>query len=254
MPIFGGKKTLWKIKELTKYERRIEGSEIPPIYDLEKLSAIHQEIDANLRPFWENLHPIVQDFITAWSNSLNSLLREKEELNAQIRQKANLISNLKSNFESKLRELNSIISSLKSEIQAKEAELAQKEDIIKELESLDKENKLGISQLRETLENRLKEMNEKMAERQKKYEETQMQVGHAFQQKVLELDSEMQSLRDQLAEKDAKLKEQAQELELLKKESQKVPFYESKIKILEKKLNQIAEILEVENEEVMESD
>lgn len=253
MPIFGGgKKTIWKIKELTRYERKLDGSEIPPIYDLEKIDAVHQEIDANIRPYWENLHPLVQDYVTSWNNSWNKLLRESQDLDSQLRQKTNLIANLKANFEAKLRELNSTISVLQSDLKAKEDELLQKEQLIQDLESMDKENKNGIAQLREKLEDRLKELNEKMNERQKHYESTQLQVGQAFQQKVLELDSEITSLQDQLTEKDAKIKLQEAQIDTFKKEIQKVKFYESKIQTLEGKLNQIVEILDIETEEKSE--
>ncbi|NVM54525.1 MAG: hypothetical protein HWN66_12545 [Candidatus Helarchaeota archaeon] len=237
-----GKKPIWKIKEVSKYQRKIDGSEIPPIYDLEKISTIHQEIDARIRPFWENLHIIVQDFITSWNDSWNNLLHEKDDLNSQLRQKITLISNLKGNFENKLRELNGMIEALKVEVQSKETENTQKEQLIQDLEATDKESKFGIAQLRENLENRLKQLNETMAERQKKYEATQMQVGQAFQQKVLELDSEMLSLQEQLEEKDAKIKEQEEQIKLLQKENQKVKFK------LKDKLREIAEIFELKIE------
>ena len=248
MPLFGGKKNIWKIKELSKYERKFDGSEIPPIYDLEKVNELHREIDATIRPFWENLHPIVQDFITAWNESWTTTIHDKEDLNSQLQQKDTLIANLKSNFENKLQELNSTILTFKADVQSKENELTQKEHLIKDFELADKENKLGFTELRKNLENRLKELTTTMNERQKKYEETQMKVGQAFQQKVLELDSEMMSLREELAEKEVKIKEQLEQIKVLQKESQKVKFYESKVQKLENKLNQIAEILEVEEE------
>lgn len=249
-----GNKPLAKIKELKKYERKIDGSEIPPIYNLEKMGEIHREIDPVLRPFWENLHPIVQDFITAWNESCSSLIHNNEEMSSQLRQKDNLISNLKSNFEEKLRELNASLSGFKTDLQAKETALSQKELFITDLESTDKESKLGISQLRENLEKRLNKMNEEMAERQKKYEATQMQVGQAFQQKVLELDSEMLSLNEQLSEKDAKIKELEAKINVMTKENQKVKFYQAKVDKYENKIKLVADILEIESEEDEEED
>lgn len=249
MPLFGGKKNLWKIKELSKYNRKIDGSEIPPIYDMEKVNEIHREIDASIHPHWENLHILVQDYITAWNDSWTNLLHNKNDLDSQLKQKESLVENLKSNFETKLQELNSTITSLKADIQSKENEISQKEQFIKDLEEADKENKLGITELRENLEKRLKKLNEEMSERQKKYEATQMQVGQAFQRKVLELDSEMMSLREQLNDKEEKIKEQFENIKELQKESQKAKYYESKVQILENKLNQIAEILEIEEEQ-----
>ncbi|MHA1129663.1 MAG: hypothetical protein ACTSQI_02755 [Candidatus Helarchaeota archaeon] len=248
MPIFGGKKTLWKIKELTKYNRKIDGSEIPPIYDLEKVGNIHREIDAIIRPYWENLHPLTQDFITVWNDAWNTLIHDKEDLKSQLQQKLNLIENLKSSFENKLNELNGTITSLKSELQSKENEIEQKEQLIQDLETADKENKLGITELRQNLEKRLNALNQTMAEKQKQYESTQMEVGHAFQQKVLELDSEMLALQEALNEKEMKIKDQEKQIELLQKESQKAKFYEHKTQILEKKLKKIAEILEIEED------
>jgi hypothetical protein len=50
MPLFGGKKTLYNVKELSKYERQFDGSEIPPIYDLEKVAEIQRRIDTLIRP------------------------------------------------------------------------------------------------------------------------------------------------------------------------------------------------------------
>lgn len=244
-----GKKPISKIKELKKYERKIDGSEIPPIYDLEKMGAIHQEIDAAIRPFWENLHPVVQDFITTWNDSWNSLLHEKGEHDSQLRQKANLVANLKSNFENKIREINSEISTLKTDIQAKETEVAQKEHLIQDLESTDKDHKLGISQLRENLESRLKTLNEQLSDRQKKYEETQMQVGQSFQNKVLELDSEIMSLNEQISEKDAKIKELEDQVKTISKETQKSKFYEEKSAKLEKQLEKIQGMLKIDDEE-----
>jgi chromosome segregation ATPase len=247
MPLFGGKeKNFWKIKELAKYSRKIDGSEIPPIYDLEKTNETHRDIDANIRPFWENLHPIIQDFITSWNDAWINLMHESEDLNSQLRQKNTLVSNLKSNFESKLRELNADISTLKADLQAKENEINQKEQLIKDLDAADKESQLGISQLRENLEKRLNKLNEEVTERQKTYEKTQMQVGQAFQQKVLELDSEILSLNEQVAEKDAQIKDKDDQIKILQKDSQKAKFYESKAATLENKINKIAEILEVE--------
>ncbi len=254
MPIFGGKKTLWKIKEFSKYDRKIDGSEIPPIYDLGKFNEVHRELDAILRPFWENLHPAVQDFITTWNDAWTNLLHEKEDLNSQINQKETLIDNLKMNFETKLNELNSIINTLKAELQSKENEIDQKSQFIRDLELADKENKLGISELRQNLENRLKQLNTEMSVHQKQYEETQMQVGQAFQKKVLELDSEIMGLQEQLAEKEDRIKELLDQIKILQKESQKVQFYELKVQKLENKLTQIAEILGIEEEEEQEEE
>jgi hypothetical protein len=92
-------------------------------------------------------------------------------------------------------------------------------------------------------------MKEELAERQSKYEATQLQVGQAFQQKVLELDSEMLSLQEQIVEKEAKIKDQENKIELLKKEGQKVSYYETKVENLQKKLDQIALILDLDTEE-----
>jgi chromosome segregation ATPase len=251
MPLFGGKKTLWKIKELSNYVRKIDGSEIPPIYNLEKVGDLHREIDANLRPYWENLHPIIQDFITAWNDAWSSQIHDGEDLQSQLQQKTNLIENLKSNFETKLNELNGTITSLKSQLQSKENEIEQKEQLIQDLEAADKESKLGITELRENLEKRLTALNQAMAQKQEKYEKTQIQVGQAFQRKVLELDSEMLALQEELKEKDLKIKEQEEKIKILEKESQKAKFYEVKVQNLQNKLNQIADILELEeiNEE-----
>ncbi len=246
-----GKKPLGKVKELKNYERKIDGSEIPPIYDLEKMSELHQEIDANIRPFWENLHPVVQDFVTVWNDSWNSFVHEKSELESQLRQKNNLVANLKSNFENKIRELNSDISTIKTDMQAKEAELQQKTKFIDDLESADNEKKLGVAQLRENLETRLKELNEQMSTRQKKYEETQMQVGQSFQQKVLEMDSEIMSLNEQISEKDAKIKELEEQTAVALKGGQKASFYEAKSAKLEK---QLAAMLKLDGEEDMPAD
>ncbi|NVM29358.1 MAG: hypothetical protein HWN65_11005 [Candidatus Helarchaeota archaeon] len=244
-----GRKPLSKVKELKKYERKIDGSEIPPILDLEKVNPIHKEIDAILRPLWENLHPVVQDFVTAWNESWNDLLNTNEDLNSQLRQKTNLISNLKANFEDKLRELNSSISTLKTDVIAKETELTQKGQLISDFKATDKESKLGVSQLSEKLEIRLKELNEQMAERQKKYEETQMQVGQSFQQKVLELDSEIMSLNEQLTERESKINELQGQMAPMQKDSQRAKFFEDKAARLEIKLEKFAKLLNIEEEE-----
>lgn len=255
MPLFGGKKTLWNVKELSKYERQFDGSEIPPIYDMEKVTELQRQIDTLIRPNWDYIHPALQDFIAAWNESWNQLVREKETIDSELRQKNTLLSNMKANFESKLRELNNSIQSLKDDLQAKENELTQKGQFIKDLEAADKENKLGISDLRAKLESRLNQLNQEMSQHQQSYEKTQMQVGHAFQQKVLELDSEMLSLNEQLSEKEKLIKDQGEKITTLQKQNQKLQIYESKTKEYESKiqkyegkLNQIAEILELENE------
>jgi len=49
---------------LSKYDRKIEGSEMPPIYDIGKVNGIQREIDAMIRPHRDCVHPAVQDFIT----------------------------------------------------------------------------------------------------------------------------------------------------------------------------------------------
>lgn len=243
-----GSKPLSKVKELKKYERKIDGSEIPPILDLDKVNPIHKEIDAIIRPFWENLHPVVQDFVTAWNESWNDLLNAKEDLESQVRQKNNLISNLKANFEDKLRELNISISTLKTDLHSKEAEVTQKEQLISDLESTDKENQLGVTELRGKLENRLKELKEQMAERQKKYEATQMQVGQSFQQKVLELDSEIMSLQEQLAERESKISELQEQMGSIQKDSQRAKFFEEKATKLEIKLEKFAKLLNLDED------
>jgi hypothetical protein len=151
--------------------------------------------------------------------------------------------------------LNLIIQNLKDDLQGKENEITQKGQFIKDLEAADKENKLGISDLHEKLESRLNQLNQEMVQRQQSYEKTQTQVGQAFQQKVLELDSEMLSLNEKLYEKEALIKEQDEKNNNLQKQNQKLQFYESKTKYYESKiqkyelkLNQIVEILEIEKE------
>jgi chromosome segregation ATPase len=173
-----------------------------------------------------------------------------------MNQKDNLIAHLKSNFDEKFRELNHSILTLKDEIQSKDNEITQKTQLIEDLEAADQENKLGINDLRANLETRLNKLNEEMTEKQMNYENTQFQVGQSFQEKVLELDSQMISLQDDLSQKEVLLNEMDEKIKDLQKQNQKLQYYESKVKEYESKiqkyeskLNQIAEILEYEKEE-----
>ncbi|NVM54084.1 MAG: hypothetical protein HWN66_10325, partial [Candidatus Helarchaeota archaeon] len=162
------KPSLWKVEELTDYQRKLD-SELPPLYDFEQVRPVHREIESVILEYYALLHPVIQDFIYSWFLLWTNLKKKNEELFAEILQKSSMISNYRSNSETKIKSLGNLVNINQFELKTVKENLQQKELKLQELEGLDKEKQLGISNLRIELEKELAELNLRLSEMQTRF-------------------------------------------------------------------------------------
>ncbi|MHA1427381.1 MAG: hypothetical protein ACTSQI_15430 [Candidatus Helarchaeota archaeon] len=228
-------KSFYTIKELENYERQLE-SELPPYYDFEQVGTTHQEIEARILEYWEYLHPVIQDFIVSWFTMWNTTKKENELLKNQKDQKISMLNKFRETSKAKIHQLKSLIEAKQAKIAPIKEELQQKEAQIQSLEESDKENQLGIAELRAELEKELAELNLMLTEMQNRFECTQAKVTQAFENKIMVFESEGESLKEQILAQEARIQD-------LQVKNQQFKQQNMKLQVLEEKIRQIIDIV-----------
>ncbi len=225
----------WKKKEFVEYQRKLE-SELPPYYDFAQVRPTHQEIEAAVIAYWETLHPIIQDYVTSWWRLWSTAKKEIEKLVVERDQKASMLSNYKNSAESKIKDLAGKLTTKESELKIINQDVQQREQKIIELEKKDKQDRLGITELRAELEKQLAELNLKLSESQTRFNTTKALVNRAFENKIMIFESEVISLKEQVTT-------QEQKIQQLDTENQKLESENQFLKILEEKVGKIIDIV-----------
>ena len=173
--------TLWKLKELKTYVNQLD-TNAPPPYRLTSASNLHRELFQKIEAFWESLHPLVQDFVVSsvrhWDKAEVKLQNTEELLN----EKKRVFDKLKASVEMRLKDLN--------------AQLAKRDQIVQELVNKDSNNQLGLSDLRDNLENKIEDL-----------EKTHEEVGEQFQVQIMEMDAQLDAKDERIEELNAELKQ-----------------------------------------------
>ena len=172
-------KIIWKIKELQTYVSQLE-SKVPPDYELGDLSDLHKELYDLIYKYWENFHPLIQDYIISCARIIDKASLKIQNLEDALNEKSIIFDKLKANVEARLRELNS--------------KLAQRDQIIQELvEKTEGTTGVGMGEYQKRID---------------ELEKTQEEVGEEFQIQIMEMDAQLDAkdatidrLKDEIAEK-----------------------------------------------------
>jgi chromosome segregation ATPase len=228
-------KSLWKIKELADYQRKLD-SELPPLYDFEQVREVHREIESGIIEYWGLLHPLVQDIVHSWWNLWANTKKDNEKLVSEVDQKASMLTNYKQSSGNKIQDLTDQLKRKQAELEVIKKETLKKDEEIQKLDNVDNEKKLGITELRSDLEKKLAELNLKLSEMQARIDSTQSQVAQSFEHKVMIFESEVVSLKEQLAI-------QQQKIQMLKAANQDLQMKNQILKPLEERIGQLMDVL-----------
>ncbi len=198
MPLFRKKKDISRIKELEGYLNKILESNVPPNYEVTAYSTDHQALDALVRPNWEILHPIVQDFIYSWFIEVRAVAELKEELEKKLHAVNQELMQTKEISINKIDELNKKLNNRKAEVLNAENELKQKVEFFEELTKAIEDKEVGGEELKQKMENRIKNMREGMIRQHEKFEASQIKIGNQFKNRVIELDEERLRLNEKI--------------------------------------------------------
>ena len=196
MPLFRKRKTLWNIKELEGYFNKLD-SHVSP----EKLTVggeTHQALDGLIRPNWDGLHSLEQDFIMSWFIEYQAVREQKEHLQSDVRSLEDDFTRIKQTSEAKIDELNKTLQSLTTDLEKVKNELDQKTQLSEDLADAIQNQQLSGEQLKEKSEKRIGDMKVKMIEKRKEFESNQLALASQFQTRVLELDEEKLVLNETL--------------------------------------------------------
>ena len=235
VPLFRKKKTLWQITELEGYFNKIE-SHIPPDYDAATCGSVHQSIDAIIKPNWESLHSLEQDFIHSWFNEFKIVLEQKKKSQIELDAVNKEMATTLQASESKIDGLNKEIQDLTTEISNLKNALAQKMQFLDDLTNAVQNQKLSSEELKQKLEQRVNNMRTQMIQQQKEFEANQIDLGKQFEAKVLELD-EHKLLLNETFEKNKKIVNQ------LEKENHDLKQKRRSIKTFQEKINQLKTVI-----------
>lgn len=227
--------SLWKIKELADYQRKLD-SELPPLYDFEQVRELHREIESIIIEYWALLHPIVQDIVSSWWHLWANTKKDNEKLGIEVEQKSSMLTNFKQSSENKIKDLTDQLKRKAAELDIIKRDIIQRDNEIQKLDNVDKEKKLGITELRSDLEKKLAELNLKLSEMQARIDSTQSQVAQSFEHKIMIFESEIVSLKEQL-------ETQRQKIQMLQAENQEIQVKNQGLKPLEDKIWQIMDTL-----------
>ena len=229
MPLFRKRKTIWQIKELEGYLNKISESQVPPDYDRSSLNQTHQSLDTLLRPNWEILHPICQDFIYSWFIEYKNVDEQKEELRLELNTVNNEMNVTRQRVTQKIDELNREVHNLSSNLMNAENALNQKMELIKELDNAIQNKSLGEDQLKSRMEQRVKGMSEKMVKQQEKFETSQIKIGNQFKSRVMELDEKKSVLEETVEKNKEKISELENENQQLKRKNHLLVNFQNRL-------------------------
>ncbi len=231
LPLFRKKKTFWQIKELEGYLSKLN-SQIPPDYEVTTMSLDHQALDEIIRPNWEYLHSLEQDFIFSWFMEYQTAQEKKKKLQKELEEINKEMADTQHNSESKIDELNGQLQMLSSEILNLKNELIQKNQLVEDLSSAIQDKQLSRKELQEKLEQRIQDMKKEMILQQKEFETSQMEIGKQFEKKVMELDEEKLLLNETIEKNKEQIsKLEKENMELKKKHHLLTNFREKIIKL-----------------------
>ncbi len=217
MPLFRKRKTIWQVKELEGYLNKVQ-SQGPP--DYETSDAMHQSLDAMVREYWEYLHPVEQDFIYSWALECKTVEDLKSNLQTQIQDIDKETALILRNSEAKIEDLNTKTQNFNSDVLNLKNALIQKNQLIEDLTKAIQNQKMGGSELKEKLEKRIKDMNERAIKQQTEFEANQGEIGKKFETRVTELDEEKLLLNEACQKKQDKLNILTTQNEALRKSNQ----------------------------------
>jgi chromosome segregation ATPase len=226
---------LWNVKPLEGYLNKLE-SQVPPNYDVFALGLEHQGLDEVIRPNWEGLHSLEQDFIFSWfieyqtvQETKNNLLKEVEEFNQGI-------TAIQRNSGSKIDGLSGELKKITAEVGNLKNELVQKTQLAEDLTNAIRNKKLGVEELKQNLGKRIIDMKNRVLEHQKQFEVDQTKLGSQFEARVIKLDEEKLLLNDTF-------EKNYHSIEQLEKENQELKKLNRFLKSLPEKINQLQQVI-----------
>lgn len=213
-------KNLGKIKELKDYKNRLN-SVNPPNYNIERVNDIHKELDLKIREYWEEIHPILQDFIYSFAFHWNNSEETLKSMSIELKNQSNLLENFKDRYVQKFNELISEKSKF-------EQELIKKDQIINVLQ-----NKSSQDQ------NEIKEIIKQFDEKIKEYGNTEHELGKSFQFKIMNMEADLSTTNQENESLKKEIKQMSDKI--IEKDSM-IQNLQSKINEFEKKLAEFSNL------------
>ena len=189
----------------------------------------HQALDALIRPNWEILHPIVQDFVYSWFMEIRSAEGLKKDHQKKLNAINNELTNVQKNSTAKIEVLNRKLNDLNSEFLNVENELNQKMEFVEELTGAIEDKEVGGEHLKQKMEERIRNMHERMIRQQEKFETTQIKIGNQFKNRVMELDEERLLLNEKIEKNKEILVKIEKENQELQKNNQLLKGFQNRI-------------------------
>ncbi len=229
MPLFRKKKTIWQIQELEGYLGKVIESQVPPDYEINSFEKTHQALDSLIRPNWESLHLICQDFIYSWFIEYHTAKEQKQQLQSEFSTVNNEMNSTKQKVTLKLDALNKEDQTVQSKLMNVENVLNQKVELIEELTHAIENKTVGEDQLKSRMEQRVKSMNERMIKQQEKFEASQIKIGNQFKTRTIELDEEKLVLSETFEKNKETLRNLEEENNNLKKRNQILKNFQNRL-------------------------
>ncbi|MFX1295515.1 MAG: hypothetical protein ACFFD2_11790 [Promethearchaeota archaeon] len=229
MPLFRKRKTLWQIKDLKKYQNKLESHVLPDHYPHDP---VHQALDKIIRSNWEKLHSIEQDFIFSWFIEYQIIEEQKKNFQMELEVINKEINIIQQKSVSKFEEINKKFQNLTLNVANLNNELTQKKQLAEDLSNAVQDQKLNGKELKKKLEERVKNMRHQVIEQQKEFERNQIKLGGQFKRRVMELDEEKLLLNEIIEENKVRISQLEKENQDLKKKNRSLKNFQEKIKYL----------------------